>query len=91
MFVVWLFIYLLVRMASTTYQPNAAARPARKYQYLLLPLLSILAFTAYKVYQYHSIRPLSPVDQAIDKLPSPSSAVPTPSPSTEMQGKYSVG
>lgn len=79
---------------------QTARSSARKY--LIIPILSIIAFTAYKVYQYYSVHPTLPDNQAIDQPVTPpdsslllsssaSIAVPTPSPSTEMQGKYSVG
>ena len=86
--------------------PEQPARSSVR-KYLLIPFVCIIAFTAaYKAYQYYSIHPIHPPlpdDQAIDQpvtTPADSSlllsstgsiAVPTPSPSTEMHGKYSVG
>ncbi|KAF8135690.1 glycoside hydrolase family 18 protein [Boletus edulis] len=81
------------------------ARPSAR-KYIFIVFLCIIAFTAaYKAYQHYSIHPNPlPDNQAIDQpvTPPPDSpllssssptsvAVPTPSPSTEMHGKYSVG
>ncbi|KAF8441477.1 hypothetical protein L210DRAFT_95369 [Boletus edulis BED1] len=81
------------------------ARPSTR-KYIFIVFLCIIAFTAaYKAYQHYSIHPNPlPDNQAIDQpvTPPPDSpllssssptsvAVPTPSPSTEMHGKYSVG
>lgn len=84
--------------------PTAAQQTTRSFsrKYLLVFLLCIAAFTAYEAHQHYSIHPTLPDSQVIDQpvasldsslllSSSASVAVPTASPSTEMQGKYSVG